>query len=904
MLALVVMQERPDLEEERSAIVVGLAEMKNELKQIEDRILLKLSSSQGSPVDDIDLILTLEGSKVKSEEIKAKVEAAEITESNIEVTRRLYIPVAKRAQILFFCLADLAFVDPMYQYSLEWFIQIFIQSTVQTEKSGEIDERVETINDHFTFNLYSKVCQSLFEKNKLQYALLICARIMLDAGTLDPHDWMFFLAGGMPKKDIPNPAPSWLPVRAWQEILSLGNLPVFKDFAESFSENAKGFKQIFDSAEPQRMPLPGEWNSKLDDFKKMIVLKCLRPDKVTNAIQQFLVLHLGQQFIEPRTTDLEAMFSDSNSTTPLIFVLSTGTDPAADLYKFADKNKMTKRMMSISLGQGQGPIAENMLLQSNCHLAPSWMPRLEYLIDNIPIDTVHKDFRVWLTSAPSPSFPVSILQNGSKMTVEPPRGIKANMLRAFTGQVMEYNNYLTSGKPKVQSFKWLLFSLCLFHGVCLERRKFGPLGFNIPYEFTDGDLRICISQLQMFIEEYSDVPFKVLSYTAGEINYGGRVTDDWDRRCIMNVLADFYKPEVMNGDYSFDGADRIYHQLPEETAIIDYETYIRTLPVNDSTALFGLHSNADISSAQAEAYSSLSVLLSMQPRAVGEQATNQEDVTAQLAQSILELIHQPRGAKEIARIQKMYPVLYQESLNTVLVQEVIRFEKLLTIIHSTLKDLLKALKGLAILSEKLEKLLNSLFTNSVPDMWASKAYPSLKPLGAWVSDLQARIDFINNWIQNGIPTSFWISGFYFPQAFLTGCLQNYARRKAIAIDSISYKFMVLDTEPKKAPKEGCVIHGLFLEGARWNPKALKLDESFPKELYIDMPPIWLIPHQSVSGDENVGYHCPVYKTLKRAGVLSTTGHSTNYVLAIDIPSDKPESHWIKRGVALICALDF
>uniref|UniRef100_A0A1Y1N3H8 Dynein heavy chain coiled coil stalk domain-containing protein n=3 Tax=Photinus pyralis TaxID=7054 RepID=A0A1Y1N3H8_PHOPY len=136
LLGLVVAQERPDLEELRSQLVISNAQMKAELKDIQDRILHKLSISEGSPVDDIEFIITLEASKIKSDDIKSKVEAAEITQIDIDHTRAQYIPVAIRGQILCFCVMDLSNVDPMYQYSLEWFVNIFIGSMAETEKSG------------------------------------------------------------------------------------------------------------------------------------------------------------------------------------------------------------------------------------------------------------------------------------------------------------------------------------------------------------------------------------------------------------------------------------------------------------------------------------------------------------------------------------------------------------------------------------------------------------------------------------------------------------------------------------------------------------------------------------------------------------------------------------------------
>jgi dynein heavy chain len=112
------------------------------------------------------------------------------------------------------------------------------------------------------------------------------------------------------------------------------------------------------------MPNPEPWHSKLNDFEKMLVIKCLRPDKVTNVMQSYIMKYLGGRFMEPQTSGLDAIYEESSPTTPLIFVLSSGTDPAAELFKFAEKLKMTRKLLSISLGQGQGPKAELMLKQS------------------------------------------------------------------------------------------------------------------------------------------------------------------------------------------------------------------------------------------------------------------------------------------------------------------------------------------------------------------------------------------------------------------------------------------------------------------------------------------------------------------------------------------------------------
>uniref|UniRef100_A0A3P9BR68 Dynein heavy chain C-terminal domain-containing protein n=1 Tax=Maylandia zebra TaxID=106582 RepID=A0A3P9BR68_9CICH len=682
------------------------------------------------------------------------------------------------------------------------------------------------------------------------FAFLLCARIMMNDKKIDMVEWRYLLSGAMPVQQLANPAVSWLSERAWQDILGLSTLKNFSNLAQSFPEHLEGFKKIFDSSQPHREPLPGAWDVILDSFQKLLVLRCLRADCLIQGLQDFVAAELGQRFIEPQTSDLSVVFAESSSSTPLIFVLSLHR-PAADLYIcpgfFPDSNDLSVYMLD-----SQGQELFHPLYSKGKSVSFPYSAR---------------NFRLWLTVFQ----PISLSQ--------------VLLVKVFSNQ---------------SDFKSLLLSLCLFHGIALERRKFGPLGFNIPYEFTDGDLNICISQLKMFLDEYQDIPYKVLKYTAGEINYGGRVTDDWDRRCLLSVVEDFYCPAVLSSDHVYC-ASGVYRQIDTKLDIKGYLAYIRGLPINDTPEIFGLHDNANISFAQNEAFGLLEAVVRLQPRATSaEGKTLEEEIVA----GIVEKIPPPFDIEEV---MGKYPVLYEESMNTVLIQEVIRYNKLLEVISLSLRDIVKALKGSVVMSSALELMARSLFNNAVPDMWKAKAYPSLKPLASWVSDLLQRINFLQRWISNGIPPAFWISGFFFPQAFLTGTLQNYARRFGTSIDTIGFDFEVLVksvSEITETPDTGCYIHGLFLEGARWDNKAGQLAESRPKELYTQMAVIWLIPKPNRKPPASGIYVCPIYKTLTRAGTLSTTGHSMNYVVSLELPTHHTQRHWVKRGVALICALDY
>jgi dynein heavy chain len=313
----------------------------------------------------------------------------------------------------------------------------------------------------------------------------------------------------------------------------------------------------------------------------------------------------------------------------------------------------------------------------------------------------------------------------------------------------------------------------------------------------------------------------------------------------------------------------------------------------------------------------LDTALSLQPRTSGGAGKSWDEALTDLAFDIESRLP---GIFDEEQANLSFPVDYNESMNTVLTQELGRFNKLIMILQKSLKEVQKAIKGLVVMSKELEDMGNSMVNGQVPKMWSRSAYPSLKPLGSWVNDLLQRLQFLQMWIDDlKAPPVFWISGFFFTQAFITGTMQNYARKHKISIDKVAYDMRCLfKAECEKAdsekPEDGSIVRGLFLEGADWDFENGWMFESKPKELFIAMPYIHLMPKDMTTieqiEDVDVGgtahvYQCPVYKTSFRQGTLSTTGHSTNFVMYIRLRMSPPVrcKHWVKRGAAMLTQLD-
>lgn len=181
------MLEMPDLQEKKNQIVADNARSAQIMYDLEDKILATLSEAEEimDLLADDNLINILADSKATGDEINVRRAESEVTEKEIDITRESFRQVAYRASLLFFCIVDLNIIDPMYQYSLQWFQRLFAASVKDSAPSEDVTERISNLNEYQTLALYQNVCRSLFERHKLLFSLLLCTKILFGDNKID-----------------------------------------------------------------------------------------------------------------------------------------------------------------------------------------------------------------------------------------------------------------------------------------------------------------------------------------------------------------------------------------------------------------------------------------------------------------------------------------------------------------------------------------------------------------------------------------------------------------------------------------------------------------------------------------------------------------------------------------------
>jgi dynein heavy chain len=779
------------------------------------------------------------------------------------------------------------------------------EGLTDAERAARLTARIAELVDSITFQTFAYTRRGLFDKHKLIFATQLCLAIQEKEGKVDRDELDYLLnarevLGTRPERERVS---QFINEPTWARVAGLCRLPSFAKFGDEINKLVDAWEKWTGHESPESQPLPRDLKGPVRTaFQRLLVIRALRPDRTVSAVRDFVLEALGERFVEQPPFDLAGAVGESSRANPIMFILFPGAQPVKDVEALAKERGVS--FATVSMGQGQEPIAEGLLdrfsdpagqggwvFLDNVHLMSSWLPKLERKLETIA-EAGHQDFRCFFSAEPSSdpsrsSVPEGILQVSIKIANEPPSDLKANLRRAFA----QFTPETLAGSSKPELFKPTLYALCFFHAVVLGRRRFGTAGWSRHYSFNQGDLAISAQVLHNYLESSASgkVPFEDINYMFGEILYGGHITDHWDRRTCNTYLEVLLRTELFQGMALAPGF--------ASPAPLEYDGYRRhieeSLP-KESPVMFGLHPNAEVLLLTASATAMFTTLLDMRGAAATEGGAGggvkSEGALSRIIDELLPLFA-PLPAVQLP--PERGPLL------VVMAQELARMASLLAEIRRSLDELSLGIKGQLNVSEAMEALANSLLLDRVPATWAAVAYPSLKGLGSWVKDLQRRMEQLKTWSATTTPNSVWISGLFNPQAFMTAVMQVHARSHSTSLGELAITTSVtrfLPSEITRPAEEGWYVHGFYLEGCRWDLENGHLADARIKELENSLPVVQLIPTLSsaVPSGEKV-YTCPVYVTSQRG---------PTYVCSAQLATEDKPSKWVLAGAALTLQTDF
>ena len=944
LLGTLVLCEKRELEEQRLRLVEEVATYRMKVAQLESDLLTRLSSSSGNLLDDTELVSVLAMTKATSTEVSGKMAIATDTRRHIIAACEEYRPAAHRAMLLYFIVADLAGINCMYQTSLAQFTRLYEASILNSEPHSDAAVRVNNIITHFTHSLYQFTQRGLYERHKLLFAFLIAYKVGMSSGALSAPEINAFLklgnvgsadttgsgsstvatiAASLPKKKPKD----WMPAQVWRNIVFLADrLPQpFATLPEDITKGDSAWAAWYDSESPE-----GTVNnnstikfannlSSLTPFQRLCLVRAFREDRTLVAMSQFVSSTLGPSFVEPPPNNVEKLWAESGPGCPVVCLLSPGADPTKSIEDLAKRKKI--KCSGISMGQGQEVAARKFVasaaeaghwvLLQNAHLGLGYLAELEQNLSKL--ESPHPEFRLWITSEPHPSVPIGLLHASIKVTNEAPVGVRAGLRASYQWLSQDMID-------AVSRLEWrkLLYALCFLHSVVQERRKFGPIGWNVPYEFNASDLSASIQALQNHVADMAarKLPtpdWPSLRYMISTIQYGGRITDDRDRELMDSFAEMFFHEDILQKGFSLL-RDNPRYAVPDGSEIEVYRQAVEQLPPQDSPELFGLHPNADLTFRVLQVADAIVVIENTLPKdssvAAPTPATTittsaSAGSSAGVVEKTIEMISSKLPA--VCNAETMKESLKKlgggptAPLNIHLRQEIERLNKVIVTVSDTLKLVKLAIAGSIATSDDIAALIDALFSGRPPASWIKSSWESPN-IGTWFQGLLSRHESLHSWLMNGRPKSFWLPGFFNPQGFLTAVKQEVTRRHAgdgWALDDVVMVSEVTKygdvNAVREAPNEGVLVHGLFLEGCQWSAKEGKLVDSEPKTLLSPLHVLYITAVQGKDKRKLGFFEAPCYRVRRRTGA--------NYIASFMLKTDQEKRKWVLRGAAILCSVD-
>ena len=481
----VLKSERPDIDKRRTNLVKMQGEFNTHLRGLEKRLLQALNQSQGNILDDDVVIETLETLKKESAEISKKVAETDGVMTEVETITQQYISIARACSAVFAVLEQLHHLNHFYQFSLQYFTDIFNAVLHNNSNLGKIKdnaERGELILRDLFINTYRRTSLSLLQKDRITFAMLLAqaSPYVLNKDLID---------------HILNHTADGVDVSTDDSLRSAAQARAtrIEAFNPFISEIPPDDLDRFCHEELAENFVPVVWDESTSDLnqqlRSLLMVKLYRLDRFIPAAEKFVTVTFGKSLFDS-IDDLQLVVSQVMPIAPIALCSSPGFDASYKVENLVEKKKA--RCSYVAMGSNEGVTSADKAISNaaatgswvlikNVHLAPIWLQSLEKRLGSLK---PHSDFRIFLSMETSPKIPVNLLRGSRVLMYEQPAGVRANMRDSLSTLSVR-----TVQQPREKARLYLLLSF--LHAVVQERLRYAPnLGWRGFWEFNDSDVKL------------------------------------------------------------------------------------------------------------------------------------------------------------------------------------------------------------------------------------------------------------------------------------------------------------------------------------------------------------------------------------------------------------------------------
>ena len=548
-----------------------------------------------------------------------------------------YSELGRACALAFLCIQSMHAIDHSYHFPLARFVALCKGRTSAFKGSLEADSK-QMCEELLTL-MYQHACYGLVYEHHIVLALCMALAMSKAQGVVAGTE-VFLLLDSLAVSDPSTEEfnrPEWMPSHIWKHVQCISRLPAFRGLnKEIFQDHSGHFQHFCTSSTSDVSMLPREWQDRacpanrpavlnaestkqpfahtLDTFNALLFWRVLRPDTLLSCARDFVSNVMGPRFIEPQVVNLDDTFSVTGPLAPILFVCRMGSLPITEIYALAALKGAKVDLLALSELRSVQSSAEELfqsavdtgrwVLFTNCHMAASWMIRLDLLICSIPANHVHPNFRLLLATEPSERLPHCLLCRCVNLDFPEPSGLRKNV-QCLLKDIQTAGLAERPPEKSRDAPLWprILFSLTLFHVAVQERAKFGALAWHSKSRISRQCLLDALDAIRMQMRAHQALMLEQVEYLVCDCNYHSYVDDPND--CgVISIIFRCFMARVLTGPPESIEADVLSGwptELPDSASFDDYQHYASTFPLDVSAHMCGLnsshHLDAGISSA-------------------------------------------------------------------------------------------------------------------------------------------------------------------------------------------------------------------------------------------------------------------------------------------------------------------